>query len=148
MVSYVPAESRRIVAERANYLCEYCLVHEDDRGFGCQIDHIISEKHGGRTDVSNLAYACAPCNRAKGSNVGSIAEPTGLLTRLYNPRTDKWHQHFKLDGLRIVGVSEIGEVTVKTLRLNHDDRLLEREILRAMNRYPSAAATQRMAGGS
>src|SRR5260370_5056438 len=147
MASYVPVEMRRIVAERANYLCEYCLVHEEDRGFGCQVDHVISEKHGGSTDASNLAYACAPCNRAKGSNVGSIAERTGLLTRLYNPRTDKWHQHFRLDGLRIVGLSEIGEVTVKTLRFNDDDRLLEREILQAKNRYPSADAT-RIAGGS
>jgi hypothetical protein len=148
MASYVPAEIRRIVAERANHLCEYCLVHEDDRGFGCQVDHIISEKHGGQTDADNLAYACAPCNRAKGSNVGSIAERSGIFTRLYNPRVDKWHEHFKLDGSRVVGVSEIGDVTVKTLRLNDDDRLLEREVLYAKNRYPSADAASRIAGRS
>jgi hypothetical protein len=73
---------------------------------------------------------------------------TGLLTRLYNPRTDKWHQYFKLDGPRIVGLSEIGDVTVNTLRFNADDRLLEREILQAKNRYPSVAAARRIAGGS
>lgn len=67
MASYVPAELRRLVAARADYLCEYCLIHEEDRGFGCQLDHIISEKHGGVTDAGNLAYACPPCNRAKGS---------------------------------------------------------------------------------
>src|SRR5438445_7340424 len=55
MGSYVSAELRRFVAERADHLCEYCLVHEDDRGFGCQVDHIISEKHGGLTEESNLA---------------------------------------------------------------------------------------------
>ncbi len=148
MGSYVPAELRRSVADRADHLCEYCLVHEEDRGFGCQVDHIISEKHGGATDASNLAYACAPCNRAKGSNVGSIAQQTGVFVRLYNPRTDKWNEHFRLDGLRIVGLSEIGEVTAKTLKLNDDDRLLEREVLRAKNRYPSADATRRIGGGS
>jgi hypothetical protein len=148
MVSYVPAETRRIVAERANYLCEYCLIHEDDRAFGCQVDHIISEKHGGTTDANNLAYACAPCNRTKGSNVGSIAERTGLLTRLYNPRIDKWHEHFKLDGTRVVGLSEVGEVTVRTLRFNDDDRLMEREVLRMKNRYPSAGAVRRITGRS
>src|SRR2546422_7608766 len=63
MGSYVSAELRRFVAERADHLCEYCLVHEQDRGFGCQVDHIISEKHGGLTEESNLAYACAPCTR-------------------------------------------------------------------------------------
>src|SRR5947208_3517637 len=72
MASYVPAELRRFVAARADYLCEYCLIHEEDRGFGCQIDHIISEKHGGTTDADNLAYACAPCNRTKGSNIAPL----------------------------------------------------------------------------
>jgi HNH endonuclease len=146
MGSYVSQELRRFVAERADYLCEYCLVHEEDRGFGCQVDHIISEKHGGATEGNNLAYACAPCNRAKGSNIGSIVEGTTSLIRLYNPRTDKWHKHFKLDGPRIVGVTEIGEVTIKILRLNDDERVLEREILRAGERYPSVAALRRMRG--
>lgn len=60
------------MAERADHLCEYCLIHEDNTFFGCQVDHIISEKHGGATALDNLAYACAVCNRAKGSDVGSV----------------------------------------------------------------------------
>src|SRR6185295_9935625 len=107
MASRIPAQLRRLVADRAEHLCEYCLVHQEDRGFSCQVDHIISEKHGGQTDANNLAYACAPCNRAKGSDVGSIVEGTGVLVRLYNPRVDIWSQHFKLDGIRIVPLSEI-----------------------------------------
>ena len=31
----------------AAFLCEYCLIHEDDTVFGCEVDHIISTKHGG-----------------------------------------------------------------------------------------------------
>jgi 5-methylcytosine-specific restriction endonuclease McrA len=72
MSSYVSAAVRRLVAVRTDFLCEYCLVHEDDTVFGCEVDHIISEKHGGATDAENLAYACAFCNRAKGSDIGSI----------------------------------------------------------------------------
>lgn len=68
MSSYVSAALRRLVAVRADALCEYCLMHEDDAVFGCEFDHIISEKHGGATDAENLAYACAFCNRAKGSD--------------------------------------------------------------------------------
>ncbi len=45
-----------------NVLCEYCLIHEDDTFFGCEVDHIISQKHGGPTEPENLAYACLPCN--------------------------------------------------------------------------------------
>lgn len=144
MGSHVPAGLRRLVAGRADYLCEYCLIHENDRGFGCQLDHIISEKHGGTTEAANLAYACAPCNRAKGSDIGSVDATTGLLTRLYNPRIDKWHEHFKLDGPKIIGLTDTGRVTVKILRLNDNERLLEREILHTQERYPSTAANRRM----
>ena len=68
--TYISVALRRTVAKRANRLCEYCLIHEDDTYFGCQVDHIISEKHDGPTDESNLAYACLYCNRNKGSDIG------------------------------------------------------------------------------
>jgi hypothetical protein len=46
---------RQLVARRARHLCEYCLIHEDDTFFGCEVEHIISQKHGGPTIESNLA---------------------------------------------------------------------------------------------
>ena len=144
MGSYISAGLRRFVAERADHLCEYCLVHEEDRGFGCHVDHIISEKHGGLTEESNLAYACAPCNRAKGSDIGSITGEGRPFVRLYNPRVDKWREHFKVDGSQIIGLTEVGRVTVKILRSNDEERRLEREILIAQERYPSAPAKRRI----
>ena len=72
MRSYVGPALRRLVATRADRLCEYCLIHEDETYFGCEVDHIISEKHSGPTSADNLAYACAYCNRAKGADVGSV----------------------------------------------------------------------------
>src|SRR5437773_2435905 len=36
---------------------------------------------------------------------------------------------FNLSGPRIIGLSQIGTATVNTLRLNDDERVLEREIL-------------------
>jgi 5-methylcytosine-specific restriction endonuclease McrA len=59
MPSYINEELRRLVALRAEYLCEYCLIHEEDTFYGCEVDHIISLKHGGPTEAENLAYACA-----------------------------------------------------------------------------------------
>lgn len=55
--THIPAEVRRAVVARAQGLCEYCLIHEVDTYFGCQVDHIISEKHGGATELENLALA-------------------------------------------------------------------------------------------
>ena len=39
---YLNQKLRRSVAQRADYLCEYCLIHERDTTLGCTIDHIIS----------------------------------------------------------------------------------------------------------
>jgi 5-methylcytosine-specific restriction endonuclease McrA len=72
MGSDVAEPLRLRVAERAYRVCEYCLVHEDDLYHGCEVDHIISQKHGGRTAEENLAFACFHCNRHKGSDLGSI----------------------------------------------------------------------------
>ncbi len=146
MGSYISAELRRAVAERADYLCEYCLIHEEDTVFGCQVDHIISEKHNGETSIDNLAYACTCCNRSKGSDIGSIAQDKRTYTRFFNPRLDLWRQHFRLDGIRIVVLSDVGEVTARILGINNADRLLEREALYAVGRYPNSAAVSRIAG--
>lgn len=55
----VSSRLRRLVAQRANYRCEYCRIHEDDTFYGCQVEHIISIKHGGSNSLENLAYAYA-----------------------------------------------------------------------------------------
>lgn len=98
MTSYVSADLRRIVESRAGNLCEYGLIHADDTFLGCQVDHIISEKHGGPTEAANTCYACTFCNRSKGADIGSIAPSTGEFTRFFNPRTDRWSDHFVLSG--------------------------------------------------
>jgi hypothetical protein len=147
MSSYISAALRRLVAGRADYLCEfceYCLIHEEDAFFGCEVDHIISEKHGGPTGAENLAYACAFCNRAKGSDIGSIVRHTGGFSRFFNPRTDPWAEHFVRDNVTIIPLSDIGEVTARILAFNTSDRLLERQTLHAIGRYPSTAAIARM----
>ena len=61
-MTYISAELRRLVFTRAEGLCEYCLLAEEDTFYGCEVDHIISEKHGGPTQEDNLASACAVWN--------------------------------------------------------------------------------------
>ncbi len=140
MSSYVSTAVRRQVARRAKFLCEYCLIQEDDTFYGCHVDHVISEKHGGSSDLENLAYACALCNQAKGSDLGSLAKESNELTRFFNPRTDLWSEHFQLAGSIIVAQTSIGEVTARIFGFNAGDRIIERELLIRFERYPSAAA--------
>lgn len=136
MSRYVGAELRRLVANRANHKCEYCLIHEEDTFFGCEIDHIISLKHGGATAEDNLAYACVMCNRLKGSDLGSISQGTGELVRFFNPRIDRWADHFELDAAFIKPLTNIGEATAGIFDFNNEERVLEREELISLGRYP------------
>jgi hypothetical protein len=142
--SYVSAELRRLVADRADHLCEYCLIHQEDTFFGCGVDHILSRKHGGPSQEENLAYACMVCNSNKGSDIASLVPGIGELVRLFNPRIDRWRDHFRLDRAMIVPLTEIGEATVRILGFNQDKRLLEREALQDKGRYPLPPARSRM----
>jgi hypothetical protein len=142
--STIGTSLRSLVAIRADQLCEYCLIHEDDTFFGCEIDHIISLKHGGPTDEDNLAFACLFCNRHKGTDVGSILAGTGAFIRFFNPRKDKWSHHFRLEGSFIKPVTDIGTVTASILGFNTSERILEREALIALGRYPTESAKLRI----
>lgn len=136
-MTYLSTETRRLVAERAGHRCEYCHIHEADTFFGCEIDHIISKKHGGSSEPENLAYACLFCNRHKGTDIGSIHPETAKLTRFYNPRKDRWLKHFRLNGFVIVPLTGIGKVTVRLFAFNKQERLLEREALISIGTYPA-----------
>ena len=142
--NYVTAEMRRFVVDRADNICEYCLVLDSDRTSGCQVDHIVSVKHGGETTADNLAYACVFCNLYKGTDLGSIIWGTGQLVRFFTPRRDRWAEHFRLNEAEIEPLTEIGEVTARILQFNIKARITERELLIATDRYPSPVARQRM----
>ena len=104
---------------------------------GCEVDHIISRKHGGLSDLANLALSCARCNRAKGSDVGSVSESTGELLRFFNPRIDRWANHFNLPDGRIDGLTEIGLGTTRLLRMNTEERVIERRLLQMPGEHPT-----------
>jgi HNH endonuclease len=144
MNRYVSEALRRRVSTRAEHLCEYCLIDIADTFLGGEVDHIVSVKHGGATEVDNLAYTCQPCNRNKGSDLGSIYRPSGQLVRFFNPRTDRWAEHFVLHDARIYPLPAIGEVTARILDFNSEERLQERHGLIEQGRYPPPAAMVQM----
>lgn len=111
-------------------------MHEDDGGFRFQIDHVVSRKHGGLSIVENLAYACTYCNVFKGSDIAAVDSSSGKLVRLFDPRVDVWADHFAIRGSRIFGLTPVGSVTARLLKLNSEDRVLERDVLQSLNRYP------------
>jgi hypothetical protein len=107
---------------------------------GCEVDHVISRKHGGITDVANLAWSCARCNRAKGTDIGSVDPISGAFTRLFNPRIDVWGDHFVVEHGLLVGQTGVGRATIRLLRLNADERVQERRLFQALGDYPGPLA--------
>ena len=135
---HIPTALRRLVLERAQGCCEYCLIHQDDTPFAHPLDHVLAIKHGGRTLSNNLALACVDCNRRKGSDLTSIDPLSGVLVPLFNPRTQQWYTHFGLIDATIRGQTPIGRATVILLRLNDPLRLMQRRALIQAKRYPPA----------
>ncbi len=135
-MTYIPEWLRQQVIERANVCCEYCRIHQQDRLYAHEVDHIIPTKHRGETTADNLCLACLMCNRHKGSDFASFDPETGAITSLYNPRQDAWTTHFRLDGAQIMPLTAAGRVTVFILKLNTPTRLSERTALLAAGRYP------------
>jgi len=126
--SRIGAALRGKVAARASRRSEYCLIHEDDCFWGCEVDHVISEKHGGKSTLGNLAYCCAFFNRHKGPDIGTL-DGRKKLVPLLHPRRDEWHEHFRFHSLRIVGITEIGKATARLLQFNNSARLEERRAM-------------------
>ncbi len=136
MTIYISASVRQFVNDRAGGKCEYCLIHQDFSIYSHEVDHAIAIKHGGASNVDNLVLSCLPCNRYKGSDLTSIDPITLEITHLFNPRSHKWNNHFKIEKNYIVGLTDIARTTIFLLKLNDSKRLMIRQALILQKLYP------------
>jgi hypothetical protein len=120
---------RSLVEERARFRCEYCRLPVGSSLMPFECDHIIAEKHEGPTVADNLAFACFYCNRFKGPNLSGFDKESNTIIRLFNPRQDVWEGHFCWAGVRLIGKTPIGRVTVAVLGINLPGNLRLRETL-------------------
>ncbi len=52
-----------------------------------------------------------------------IDPQTQAVTLLFHPRQQHWDEHFRWDGLHIVGELDIGRTTIRALCINSDEQL-------------------------
>jgi hypothetical protein len=114
---------------RAKDRCEYCHFPANLTLTPFQIDHIIAEKHAGKTESLNLALACYYCNNYKGPNIAGFDQTIQQIVRLFNPRVDVWSDHFHWQGAVLTGKTPIARVTLHVLNINRPDSMLLRECL-------------------
>lgn len=128
----------REVWRRAGAACEYCRLPQTADVLPFQIDHIIAQQHGGRTESENLALSCLFCNKHKGPNIAGIDPQTGRLVRLFHPRRDKWKRHFPWDGPWLIGRTATGRATIAVLAINDPVNLKLRGALIDNGEFPLA----------
>ncbi|MCB0256498.1 MAG: HNH endonuclease [Anaerolineae bacterium] len=128
--SRVPDSVRQRVAELAGHCCGYCQTREDIVAYPLHIDHIIPQAAGGSSAEDNLWLSCSVCNNYKGAQTSGIDPETGIATPLFNPRLQKWADHFAWsdDGTRISGRTATGRATVVALKLNEPFRVFARQL--------------------
>lgn len=117
-MSSVPAELRRQVLQRAAGACEYCGLSQAGQEATFHVDHISPVRHGGQTVPENLALACVSCSLHKAARQSAPDPLSGQDVPLYHPRRDRWQDHFRWEGVRVVGVTDRGRATVALLKMN------------------------------
>ncbi|NJM48836.1 MAG: HNH endonuclease [Alkalinema sp. RU_4_3] len=141
----VSAALRELVAERAQWRCEYCHSPEAISADRFTVEHLLPQSLGGSDSLINLALACRRCNERRSNFMTGIDPETDTVSALFNPRQQKWAHHFKWtsDGLKIVGTSVMGRATCARLDINDEHRpkpfiQTSRRFWVAMNLHPPA----------
>ena len=100
------------------------------------VDHIHPVARDGRTELSNLALACVSCSLRKGARMTCVDPKTGGKAPVFHPRLQKWKEHFRWAGLRVIGRSPTGRATVELLRMNREIALAIRAEEVRFGRHP------------
>src|SRR5215470_6084754 len=134
-MSAPPETLRDAVVRRAGHRCEYCQLSAQLQVGGFELDHIMPRSRGGQTDMANMALACPHCNARKWAHVDGEDPVSGQRVALFNPRTQRWEEHFQWSVQRpceIVGLSAHGRATITRLQMNHPDLVSIRRLLAAI----------------
>ncbi|ATC25308.1 hypothetical protein CA608_12575 [Caulobacter vibrioides] len=113
-------EYRQYLRRDFFHSCAYCTLTEAEAGgVRFTIDHY--EPRSARQDLEhvyeNLIYCCDDCNRSKGDRCPpESARADGK--RFFRPDYDLRSAHFKMNGVRIEGITEVGKFSEIFLRLN------------------------------
>jgi hypothetical protein len=91
---------------------------------------------GGETKEENLALACVSCSLRKGSRQNLKDLETGEVVLIFNPRQQRWKEHFIWDGVRVVGLTATGRTTLQALDLNRPTMLAIRTEEVLLGRHP------------
>ena len=140
--SRVGERLRKLVAERARGLCEYCRSPRAYSVAPFSVEYIRPLARGGSHESDNLALACLGCNGHKHAKTEAVDPITGNAVELFHPRRQKWPDHFawSKDYTLIIGRTPTGRATVEALRLNREAHVNLRKLLYGVGIHPPSEA--------
>jgi 5-methylcytosine-specific restriction endonuclease McrA len=100
------------------------------------VDHVTPKSLEGSDEIDNLALACRRCNERRYNFVAGIDPETREIVPIFNPRRQKWEEHFVWteDGTVIQGITPTGRATCTRLDLN-DSRYQTDDSIRGTRQF-------------
>ncbi len=132
----IPNSLRQLVIQRAKNRCEYCCLSQAGQAATFHIDHIIPVVAGGATISDNLALACVSCSLRKSAKQTVTDPDTKKEVYIFNPRQQSWEEHFRWNGVTVVGLTATGRGTVDALNMNRAIMLAIRGEEELLGRHP------------
>jgi len=132
----IPAALRRTVIQRAGDRCEYCCLSQVGQAATFHIDHVIPIVAGGETQLDNLALACVSCSLRKAARQTVTDPETKDVVPVFNPRKQRWKEHFVWEDVQVRGCDKIGRATVYALQMNRPIMLAIRSEESLLGRHP------------
>ncbi|MCL4267029.1 MAG: HNH endonuclease [Anaerolineae bacterium] len=116
----VPKSLRATVRELDNHRCAYCQSPEILAVTPFEIDHIVPQKAGGKTELDNLCLASPECNRHKYARQTAVDPQTNHQIALFHPRQQAWADHFVWNEqhTHLIGLTPAGRATISALNMN------------------------------
>jgi HNH endonuclease len=129
------------------YSCAYCTMTEAEaQGVRLVIDHYEPAVSNPEliNVYKNLMYACDECNSRKGdASPHPIAREKGI--RFFRIDEEPRGEHFRLEGIRLEGLTEAGKYTIERCDLNRGSLRRLRELRKRLYDYEGYASEGIMA---
>ncbi len=138
MSVYISVELKRKIRKHFRFCCAYCRTAEELTVTTFEFEHIIPLSLDGKTTFDNLCLSCPSCNRYKATKQLIFNPKTNREIPLFHPQNDIWEQHFTWDknATEIKGLTEVGNVTIITLKMNREQLIRVRKLWVKLGKHP------------
>lgn len=138
MSTYIAVNLQQKIRTHFANCCAYCRTSEILTATTFEFDHIQPRSTGGITAWENLCLACPSCNRYKSDRQNITDTSTQLSVPLFNPQTQVWNEHFSWndDASEIRALTDIGKVTIETLKINRPPLVRVRKMWVKLGEHP------------